>query len=64
MVDHFDDHNSFIPGIWRTVLENGSAYREIQVGSYMSSHKNMEMRDKFCTYFNNKGSVSWQNSFC
>lgn len=65
MVDHFDDHNSFISGTWRTILENGSAYREIQrVGSYISTQKNMEMRDKFCIYFNNEDSVPWQNSSC
>ncbi|XP_026827841.1 protein ALP1-like [Ooceraea biroi] len=63
MVDHLDDNN-LIPGIWRTVLESGSAYREIQrAGSYRSTQTSMEIREKFCTYFNNEGSVPWQNNF-
>lgn len=60
MVDHFD-HNVFIPGTWRRVLESGSAYREItRMGSFMNTRTSMEIREKFCRYFNNEGSVPWQ----
>jgi len=61
MIDHFG-HNGFIPGTWRTVLGSNSAYREMQrAGSYMSTQANIEIREKFCTYFNNEGSIPWQN---
>lgn len=63
MVDQIN-HNDFIPGTWRTILESGSAYREIQqAGSYMSTWTSMEIREKFCTYFNNEGSIPWQDDF-
>ncbi|XP_036145912.1 uncharacterized protein LOC105834758 [Monomorium pharaonis] len=49
LIDHFD-HNGFIPGTWRTVLENSSAYRKIQrTGSYMNVRTSIEIREQFCT---------------
>lgn len=63
MVDR-DGPNGFIPGTWRSVLDSGSAYRDIQrAGSFMSTRKVLETREKFCTYFNNEGSVPWQNDY-
>lgn len=63
MVDH-DGPDGSILGTWRTVLESGSAYRDIQrTGSFMSTRKAMETREKFCKYFNNEGSVPWQNDY-
>lgn len=39
-----------------------TAYREIcRTGSFMSTKSGIEIREKFCTYFNNEGSVPWQN---
>ncbi|XP_018405649.1 PREDICTED: uncharacterized protein LOC108782001 [Cyphomyrmex costatus] len=64
MIDHYDSNGCFLPGSWRQTLASGSAYREIQkAGSYMSSRTNMEIREKFCMYFNNEGSVPWQNNY-
>ncbi|XP_025989586.2 protein ALP1-like [Solenopsis invicta] len=63
MIDH-DGPNGFIPGSWRMVVENGSGYREVQrAGAYMSTRKSMEVRENFCEYFNNDGSVSWQDDY-
>lgn len=52
IIDHVD-YNDFC-----------TAYREIRrTGSYMSAKSSIEIREKFCTYFNNEGSVPWQNDF-
>ncbi|XP_071649495.1 uncharacterized protein [Temnothorax longispinosus] len=52
IIDHVD-HNDFC-----------TAYREIRrTGSYMSTKSSIEIREKFCTYFNNEGSVPWQNDY-
>lgn len=65
VVDVDDPHypNGFKPGSWRTIMEDGCAFREISnCGSNTSSKENIEFRNKFCHYFNNEGAVPWQNN--
>jgi len=63
VVDVVDYPNGFQPGSWRTIAEDGCAFREISnCGSNTSSRENIEICNKFCHYFNNKGAVPWQHN--
>lgn len=63
MVDQ-DGPNGFIPGSWRESIED-SAFRDIsKFGSNNSSREAREIREEFCTYFNNEGAVPWQFECC
>ncbi|XP_011706774.1 PREDICTED: uncharacterized protein LOC105461949 [Wasmannia auropunctata] len=64
MVDqiHPDDPNSFTPGSWRRIIEDGCAFRDIsRCGSNTSARNCIQMRDEFRDYFCNEGAVPWQN---
>lgn len=54
VIDVDDYQNSFKPGSWRTITEDGYAFREISnCGSNTSSKENIEIRNTFSHYFNN-----------
>ncbi|XP_012522028.1 protein ALP1-like [Monomorium pharaonis] len=58
-----DEPNSFTPGSWRIIMEDGCAFRNISnCGSNMSAKQCVDIRNKFCDYFNNEGVVNWQNN--
>ncbi|XP_025266510.1 putative nuclease HARBI1 [Camponotus floridanus] len=65
MVDeiHADDPNSFTPDSWRSIIEDGCAFRDIgHCGSNTSARNCIQMRDEFCDYFYSEGEVPWQNN--
>lgn len=65
VVDVDDPHypNGFKPGSWRTIMEDGCTFKEIlNCGSNTSSKESIEIRNKFCHYFNNEGAVPWQHN--
>lgn len=62
-VDDSSYPNGFKPGSWRTIMEDGCAFKNISnCGSNMSAKQCLEIRDEFCHYFNNEGAVPWQNN--
>lgn len=55
------DLNSFRPGTWRTIMEDGCAFHDItNCGTNTSTRNCMRIRDEFREFFCNKGSVPWQ----
>lgn len=57
-----DESNSFTPGSWRTIMEDGCAFKDISnCGPNMSAKQCIEIRNKFCHYLNNEGAIQWQN---
>jgi len=60
MVD-IDDPNGFIMA-WQT-MEDGCVFKQISnCGSNTSSKESIEVRNKFCHYFNNEEAVPWQHN--
>lgn len=60
MVDeiHASDPNTFIPGTWRGIIEDGCAFQDIgNCGSNNSARNCIQIRDEFCDYFFNEGAV-------
>ncbi|KYN11043.1 hypothetical protein ALC57_16822 [Trachymyrmex cornetzi] len=54
--------DDYIRGSWRTVMEDGCAFMNISRCSTNTSARDaMLIRDEFCKYFNDEGSVAWQN---
>jgi len=44
-------------------MEDGCAFKDISnCGSNMSAKQCLDIRNKFCRYFNNEGAVPWQNN--
>jgi len=63
LVDDSCNPNSFKPGSWRTIMEDGCAFKDISnCGSNMTAKQRLEIRNEFCRYFNNEGAVPWQNN--
>lgn len=65
MVDEInaDDPNSFTPGSWWRIFEDGCAFRNISnCGSNNSARNYFRMRDEFCDYFCSEGEVPWQTN--
>lgn len=55
-----DDYSN---GSLQTITEDRCAFREIsKCGTNTSSKESIEIRNKFCHYFNNKGTVPWQHN--
>ena len=55
------DLNTFQPGTWRRIMEDGCAFQDItNCGTNTSTRYCMVIRDKFRDYFCNEGSIPWQ----
>ncbi|XP_018315064.1 putative nuclease HARBI1 isoform X1 [Mycetomoellerius zeteki] len=62
MLDRETTEDDYIRGSWRTVMEDGCAFMNISRCSTNTSARDaMLIRDEFCKYFNDEGSVAWQN---
>ncbi|KAG5333594.1 GVQW3 protein, partial [Acromyrmex heyeri] len=60
---HFVPHYDYRLSCARRMIENASAFDIDEPNSFKpaSWRNNVEIRNKFCYYFNNEGTVQWQN---
>jgi hypothetical protein len=49
-----------VPGVWREITGNGCWQSISHEGAKKSATYATEVREEFCSYFNNEGSVPWQ----
>lgn len=63
MVDR-EDENGLIEGTWRNIENGRTAFQDIhRMGNNSSTRKAFEIREKFCDFFNNEGSLGWQYDY-
>lgn len=59
-----EDPDGFIPGSWREDMDNSALENISRTGSNNCSRHAMEIRERFCKYFNNEGALTWQSDMC
>lgn len=59
LIDQEDD-DGFVPGSWRGCMNNSAFADKTQCGSNNSSRRAMQIREKFCKYFNSEDAIPWQ----